>query len=82
MKIFEALAQELKRLESLSYEQFNHEMKTNEDFGILVFAAKDELDLIAYASIQVSVWEKDVEDKDRVNAIIERILTSVDNPAV
>ncbi len=43
MRIIEALLSELKRLESVSDEQFNHEMRTNEDLGILVFAAKDEL---------------------------------------
>jgi hypothetical protein len=74
MKIFEALISELKRLESVSEEQFNHEMRTNEDLGILVFAAKDELESIAWCSVQVAVWEKDVEDKDRVNAIIEKVL--------
>jgi hypothetical protein len=74
MRIFEALVSEIKRLEQVSDEQFQHEMETNEDFGILVFAAKDELETIAWASVKVTVWQKDVEDKERVNAIIEKVL--------
>lgn len=74
MRIFEALLSELQRLESVSDEQFNQEMQTNEDFGILVFAAKEELDSIAWVTVKVPLWEKDVEDKDRVNAIITRVL--------
>jgi hypothetical protein len=74
MKIFEALLSEIKRLESVSDEQFQHEMETNEDFGILVFAAKEELESIAWASIKVTIFQKDVEDKHRVNSIIEKIL--------
>jgi hypothetical protein len=74
MRTIEALLSELKRLESVSDEQFNHEMRTNEDLGILVFAAKDELESIAWCSVQVSVNASDVENKDRVNAIIKKVL--------
>lgn len=74
MRIFEALLSELQRLESVSDEQFNYEMQTNEDFGILVFAAKEELESIAWCGVQVPVMASDVEDKDRVNAIITRVL--------
>ncbi len=74
MRILEALLSEIKRLEAVSDEQFQHEMETNEDLGILVFAAKDELESIAWASVKVTVWQRDIEDKDRVNAIIERVL--------
>jgi hypothetical protein len=75
MRILEALLSEIKRLEAVSDEQFQHEMETNEDLGILVFAAKDELESIAWASVKVTVWQRDIEDKDRVNAIIERVLS-------
>ena len=64
MRIIEALLSELNRLESVSDEQFNHEMRTNEDFGILVFAAKDELESIDWCSVEVSVNVSDVENKD------------------
>ncbi|HEY9706968.1 MAG TPA: hypothetical protein V6D48_02060 [Oculatellaceae cyanobacterium] len=74
MKIFEALLSELQRLESVSDEQWNQEMQTNEDLGILIFAAKEELENIAWGSVHATVYWKDVEDKDRVNAIIEKVL--------
>lgn len=74
MRIFEALLSELKRLESVSNEHWNQEMQTNEELGILVFAAKEAIEEIAWGSIQVTVYWKDVEDKDRVNAIIEKVL--------
>ena len=74
MRIFEALLSELQRLESVSDEQWNQEMRTNEDFGILVFAALGELESIAWCSIYVPVMAEAVEDKDRVEAIIEKVL--------
>lgn len=75
MRIFKALLSELQRLESVSDEQFAQEMKTNEDFGILVFAAKAELESIAWVSVQVPVMTADIENKDGVNAIIEKVLS-------
>ena len=74
MKIFEALVSELKRLKSVSNEQFNREMRTNKDLGILVFAAKEEIESIAWCSVQVAVAADDVENKEKVNGIVERIL--------
>ncbi len=68
------LLSELQRLKSVNDEPFNHEMRTNVDLGILVFAAKDELESIAWCSVQVFVNVSDVENKDRVNAIIEKVL--------
>jgi hypothetical protein len=74
VKIFEALVSELKRLKSVSNEQFNREMRTNKDLGILVFAAKEEIESIAWCSVQVAVAADDVENKEKVNGIVERIL--------
>ena len=74
MRIFEALLSELKRLESVSDEQFNHEMKTNKDLGILVFAAKEEIENLAWSSVQVTVKGSDVNNKQKVNGIVEKVL--------
>jgi hypothetical protein len=74
MRIIEALLSELKRLKFVSDEQFNHEMRTKEELGILVCAAKDELESFAWCSVQASVNASDVENKDRINAVIEKVL--------
>ncbi len=74
MRIFEALLSELQRLESVSDEQWNQEMQTNEDFGILVFAALGELETIAWVNVQVPITGEATGDKERVKAIIEKVL--------
>lgn len=74
MKIFEALVSELKRLESVSDEQWNEEMSRNSDLGILIFAAKAELEEIAYGSLRVPVFGNDVANKTKVDAIIQKVL--------
>lgn len=73
MKIFEALVSELKRLESVSDEQWNEEMLSNSELGILLYAAKSELEDIIYGSLQAPVYPGDVY-KERVDAIIQKVL--------
>lgn len=77
MKIFEALVAELKRLESIPNEQWNEEMKKNSELGILIFAAKDELEDIIYGSLQAPVYPGDVSP-ERVKEIVQRILPQQD----
>ena len=73
MKIFEALVSELKRLESVSDEQWNEEMLSNSELGILLFAAKSEIEDIIYGSLQAPVYRGDVSP-ERVDAIIQKVL--------
>ncbi len=73
MKIFEALVSELKRLESISDEQWNEEMLDNSELGILLFAAKSEIEDIIYGSLQAPVYRGDVSP-ERVDAIIQKVL--------
>ncbi len=73
MRIFEALVSELKRLESVSDEQWNEEMQTNSELGILLFAAKSELEDIIHGSLEAPVCRGDV-CKERVDEIVNRVL--------
>lgn len=73
MRILEALVSELKRLESASDEQWNEEMQTNSELGILLFAAKSELEDIIYGSLEAPVYPGDV-CKERVDVIIQKVL--------
>lgn len=73
MKIFEALVSELKRLESVSDEQWNEEMLSNSELGILLYAAKSELEDIIYGSLEAPVFRGDV-CKERVDVIIQKVL--------
>jgi hypothetical protein len=73
MKILEALVSELKRLESISDEQWNEEMLSNSELGILLFAAKSEIEDIIYGSLRAPVYRGDVSP-ERVDAIIQKVL--------
>lgn len=73
MKILEALLSELRRLDAASDEEWSEEMQTNSELGILLFAAKGEIESIIYGSLQAPVYPGDV-CKERVNEIVESIL--------
>jgi hypothetical protein len=73
MKILEALVSELKRLESVSDEQWNEEMNHNSELGILLFAAQGEIEDIIYGSLEAPVFPGYV-CKERVDAIIQKVL--------
>lgn len=75
MKVLEALVSELRRLDAISDEQWNEEMKYNSELGILLFAAKSEIEDIICGSLKTPVFPGDA-CKGRVDAIIEKILGS------
>lgn len=76
MRLFEALISELNRLESVTDEQWNYEMNHNRGFAVLVFAAKSQLETIAWCSVQAPVYPGEVDDHEKVNQIVEKVLRS------
>lgn len=75
MKTLEALLSELKRLDTVSARQWNEEMNNNSELGILLFAAKHEIEEIIYGSLNAPVYPGDV-CKERVDVIVDGILGS------